>query len=215
MRRKEDTFRGPAKSASHRLHTNRDAWLRACAVVAVAFALLGAAPGLHAEDDAALWNALRSGGHVALLRHAIAPGTGDPPEFALRDCATQRNLSDEGRDQAARIGARFRENGIPTARVFSSQWCRCLETARLLDLGPVQELPFLNSFFRRYERRDPQTNEIREWLSRQDFDAPTVLVTHQVNVSALTGTYLAEGTLVVIGRTGAGEISVVGVIEAD
>jgi broad specificity phosphatase PhoE len=215
MRRKEDTFRGAAKSASHRSHIKRDAWLHACAVVAVAFGLLGTAPGLHAEGDAALWNALRSGGHVALLRHAIAPGTGDPPQFVLSDCATQRNLSDEGRDQAVRIGARFRENGMPTARVWSSQWCRCLETARLLGLGPVQELPFLNSFFRRYERRDPQTKELREWLATQNFDAPAVLVTHQVNISALTGTYLAEGTLVVMRRTESGEISVVGVIEAD
>lgn len=215
MRRKKDAFRGAAKSASRRSQTNRDAWLRTWALVAVAFALPGTAPGLHAEEDAALWNALRSGGHVALLRHAIAPGTGDPPQFTLRDCTTQRNLSDEGRDQAARIGVRFRENGISTARVFSSQWCRCLETARLLALGPVQELPFLNSFFRRYERRDPQTQELREWLATHDFDAPMVLVTHQVNISALTSTYLAEGTLVVIRRTGAGEVSVVGVIEAD
>jgi broad specificity phosphatase PhoE len=140
---------------------------------------------------------------------------GDPPQFALRDCATQRNLSDEGRDQAVRIGARFRENGIPTARVFSSQWCRCLETASLLGLGQVQELPFLNSFFRHYERRESQSEELRAWLATQDFDAPAVLVTHQVNISALTGTYLAEGTLVVIRRTADGEISVVGVIDAD
>lgn len=215
MKRKEDAFRPAAKSVSHRSLTNRRDWLRACAVGAVAFGLLCRAPGLHAEEDAALWTALRSGGHVALLRHAIAPGAGDPPQFALRDCGTQRNLSDEGREQAVRIGARFAENGIPAARVFSSQWCRCLETARLLGLGPIQELPVLNSFFRRYERRDTQTKELREWLAAQDFDAPMVLVTHQVNISALTGTYLAEGTLVVIRRTGDGEISVVGVIDAD
>lgn len=215
MKRKHDALRPAAKFVSHGSHTNRRGWLRVCAVVAVAFGLQCNAPGLHAEEDAALWNALRSGGHVALLRHAIAPGTGDPPQFALRDCSTQRNLSDEGREQAVRIGARFQENGIPAARVFSSQWCRCLETARLLGLGPIRELPFLNSFFRRYERRDPQTEELREWLATQDFDTPMVLVTHQVNISALTNTYLAEGTLVVIRRTGAGELSVVGVIEAD
>jgi phosphohistidine phosphatase SixA len=190
-------------------------FMRAGAFIAVALALFCAASGLHAEEDTAYWNALRSGGHVALLRHARAPGTGDPPEFALRDCGTQRNLSKEGRDQAARIGARFQENGIDSARVFSSQWCRCLETARLLDLGTIRELPILNSFFRRYERRDPQTQALRDWLARQDVDEPVVLVTHQVNITALTDIYLAEGALVVIRRTESGEISVVGIIESD
>jgi broad specificity phosphatase PhoE len=80
-------------------------------------------------DDATLWRALASKGHFALLRHAIAPGTGDPPGFTLGDCDTQRNLSAEGRAQAERIGARLRENGIAAARVLSSQWCRCLDTA--------------------------------------------------------------------------------------
>lgn len=189
--------------------------MRAGAAMAVALGLLGTAPGIAAEADGALWDALRSGGHVALLRHAIAPGTGDPPQFALRDCGTQRNLSDEGRDQAALIGARFRENGIQTARVFSSQWCRCLETARLLGVGPVEELPVLNSFFRHYERRAAQTLTLKEWLARQELDEPLVLVTHQVNITALTDIYLAEGTLVVIRQSEAGEISVVGTIEAD
>ncbi len=166
---------------------------RTGATVAVAVGLLCTAPGLSAAGDAALWSALRSGGHVALLRHAIAPGAGDPREFALRDCSTQRNLSDEGRDQAARIGARFRANRIQTARVFSSPWCRCLETARLLGLGPIQELPVLNSFFQRYERRDPQTQALKEWLASQDLDELLVLITHQVNITALTNVYPASG----------------------
>ena len=79
------------------------------------------APGQSAADGMAVWDALRRTGHVALLRHAIAPGTGDPPTFVLDDCSTQRNLSDAGRDQAARIGESFRANGIATAQVFSSQ----------------------------------------------------------------------------------------------
>ena len=201
------------------MNTNRSLFahfsLRTGAAVTLALGLLCAPPGIAAEADAALWDALRSGGHVVLLRHAIAPGTGDPPQFALHNCGTQRNLSDEGRAQAARIGARFRANNIQAARVFSSQWCRCLETARLLALGPHQELPLLNSFFRRYERRDAQTQALKEWLASQDLDEPLVLVTHQVNITALTDNYLAEGTLVVIRRTEAGEISVVGTVEAD
>ena len=88
------------------------------AIFAIIFCL---APVPSAADSTALWDALRSEGHVALLRHAIAPGTGDPPTFVLDDCSTQRNLSDAGRDQAARIGESFRANGIATAQVFSSQ----------------------------------------------------------------------------------------------
>ena len=175
--------------------------------------VLSAAPVASAADEQALWRALRAGGHVALLRHAIAPGTGDPPEFALRDCATQRNLSQAGRDQAARIGARFRANGIATARVFSSQWCRCLETARSLELGPVEELPALNSFYQQYQRRDAQTRTLERWLARQDLAQPTVLVTHQVNISALTDVFPGSGELVIVQRSASGGLSVVGTIE--
>lgn len=183
--------------------------------LAAAIVLLGAAPAAWAGKDAALWDALRSGGHVALLRHAIAPGTGDPPEFMLDDCSTQRNLSDGGREQAMRIGARFRENGIPAARVYSSQWCRCLETARLLGLGPVEELPVLNSFFRRFERRAQQTRALEAWLAGRDVEDVVVLVTHQVNITALTGVYPASGELVVIRHSDDGDISVLGTLETD
>jgi broad specificity phosphatase PhoE len=121
----------------------------------------------------------------------------------------------EGRAQAARIGARFRENGIRTARVFSSQWCRCWETAGLLELGSVNELPILNSFYQRAERRNQQTEALKEWLTVQEFDGPLVLVTHQVNISALTGIYPASGELVVTRISEDGEIVVIGSIEAD
>ena len=90
-------------------------------------------------DEAALWKALRDGGHVALMRHAIAPGVGDPAGFRLDDCTTQRKLSAQGRAQARAIGERFRANGITTAAVFSSQWCRCLDTARELALCEFAE----------------------------------------------------------------------------
>ena len=112
---------------------------------AIVLAIAATAPAAKA-DEAALWEALRDGGHVALLRHALAPGTGDPVDFTLGDCTTQRNLSDEGSAQARRIGQRFRDNGIEAARVYTSQWCRCVETAELLDLGPVSEQPAASNF---------------------------------------------------------------------
>lgn len=170
-------------------------------------------PGPSAADSTALWDALRSDGHLALLRHAIAPGTGDPSTFVLDDCSTQRNLSDAGRYQAIRIGESFRANGIATADVYSSQWCRCRETAEHLGLGLVEELPILNSFFRHPEGGDAQTRALRKWLAGQSLDRPLVLVTHQVNITALTGIYPASGELVIIRLSDDGNITVVGSIE--
>ena len=104
---------------------------------------------------------------------------------------------------------------METARIFSSQWCRCLETARLLGLGPMTELPTLNSFFQRPERRKRQTQALERWLASQDLDGPLVLVTHQVNITALTGVYPASGELVVIRPLENGKISAVGTIKTD
>lgn len=186
------------------------------ALISIAFvASLSSAPVMSAEGDTALWNSLRSGEHFALLRHAIAPGTGDPPGFRIDSCRTQRNLSGEGRNQAVRIGELFREHGIQFARVFSSQWCRCMETAKLMELGPVQPLSFLNSFFNDYEQREPQTEKLTEWLQEQNLDQPLVLVTHQVNITALTDVYPSSGELVIIRRSKTGEFTVAGTIETE
>jgi phosphohistidine phosphatase SixA len=183
-------------------------------LLSIACFIMPAAGQLHA-DELVIWNALQSGNHFALLRHAIAPGVGDPPHFTLGKCSTQRSLSDEGRNQAVRIGERFRANGIARARVFSSQWCRCLETAKLLALGPVQELPALNSFFQQYEREKSQTQMLKEWLAKQDLREPLVLVTHQVNITALTNVYPASGEMVVVRQSNPGEFLVVGRLQMD
>ena len=174
---------------------------------------LSSTPVLSSEGDPVLWNSLRSGEHFALLRHAIAPGTGDPSGFKLDSCQTQRNLSEEGREQAVKIGKLFRENRIQAARVFSSQWCRCLETAKLLKLGPVQDLSFLNSFFNNYESRESQTQKLSEWLHEQALGQPLVLVTHQVNITALTNVYPSSGELVIVRRSKTGEFRVIGTIK--
>jgi phosphohistidine phosphatase SixA len=163
-------------------------------------------------EEAVLWRALRSGGHVALLRHAIAPGTGDPPGFKLEDCSTQRNLSAAGRAQAERIGEQFRANGIDTARIFSSQWCRCIDTAKYLGLGTVEPLPFLNSFFRNRRDGDHHTKELMNWLDTQDLSGVTVLVTHQVNITALTGVVPGSGAMIIVRRSTPGTLSIVGTI---
>lgn len=209
-------LRGHTKNLRTRSSPHARPLLRARAVsLAVVMGLLCAVSESAAADETALWAALRQGDHVALLRHAIAPGTGDPPEFSLRDCSTQRNLSDAGRAQAERIGARFRANEIQTADVYSSQWCRCLETAESLGIGPVEELSALNSFYQRYERREPQMRALETWLASQDLDGPLVLVTHQVNITALSGVYPSSGELVIIHRSDTGEITVVGTVETE
>lgn len=180
------------------------------ALVVAGLILAAGSTGVRAAEDAGLWALLRDGGHVALLRHALAPGTGDPADFAIGDCGTQRNLSDEGRAQARRIGERLRANGITAARVFTSQWCRCRDTAAELGFGAARDLPALNSFFRRTERRAPQTRALKDWLAGQDLSLPVVLVTHQVNISALAGTYAASGELVIVRPDADGEVEVVG-----
>lgn len=178
-------------------------------------AVVGLCAGVaNAADDAAAWNALLSGGHVVMMRHAIAPGTGDPDSFRLGECATQRNLSAQGREQAMRIGRRLRENGVTSARVYSSQWCRTLETAKLLGFGPVTELPPLNSFFERGDRGE-QTQALRQWLAKQNLEQPVVLVTHQVNITAASGVFPASGEMVVLRRAEHGVLKVVGTIRTE
>ena len=160
-------------------------------------------------DDRELVDALRSGGHIALMRHAIAPGSDDPPDFRLGACSTQRNLSAGGRDQAVAVGERLREHGLTEARIGSSQWCRCLDTARLLSLGDVEELPFLNSLINYPGRSARMTEDLRDWILQQDLGEPTILVTHQVNIQWLLGMPVEEGEILVVQSTG-GELSWIG-----
>ncbi|MGB8712997.1 MAG: histidine phosphatase family protein [Onishia taeanensis] len=163
------------------------------------------------DNDAAL-AALARGGHIALMRHALAPGTGDPTGFSLDDCATQRNLSEEGRAQARAIGERFRERGIAVSEVRSSRWCRCLDTAELLGLGEVKSTPALDSFFRDRAVAERQTRELRALIDAWNGEGALVLVTHQVNITALTGVYPRSGEILVLAPED-GALELVGRIE--
>ena len=181
-------------------------------VLFAAFALVtvSAAPA-HADD--ALAAKLADPGHIAIMRHALAPGTGDPANFTLGDCATQRNLSEAGRRQARRTGDFLRSVGVAGARVFSSQWCRCIDTAELLDLGPVEPLPALNSFFRNRERGPAQTRELREKIAGMDLSRPVVMVTHQVNITRLTDVFPSSGEIVVLRRAADDDLDVLGTVD--
>ena len=136
--------------------------------------------------------------NFVMIRHSIAPGMGDPDHFKLRDCKTQRNLSEEGRGQSVKIGKLFKANKIKKAFVYSSQWCRCLETAKFMNLGKVNELPFLNSFFRNFEKEAYFIENLKKWLIKNKGKTPLVLVTHQVTITGLTNYFPASGELVFV-----------------
>ncbi|MEN2979750.1 histidine phosphatase family protein [Tistrella bauzanensis] len=150
-------------------------------------------------DMAAMAALLARPAHAALMRHATAPGTGDPDHFRLDDCATQRNLSDQGRTEATATGRRLAAAGITTATVLTSRWCRATETARLLDLGPALPFPPLDSFFGDRGRADAAATAIRDRIAgRQADDPPLIMVSHQVNITAVTGIFPASGEIVVV-----------------
>jgi len=150
-------------------------------------------------DEAAAWSALRAGAHIALMRHTDAPGgAGDPPGFRLEDCATQRNLSDKGRADAAKIGARLKAEGIRIEKILSSPWCRCMETALLLQLGPVEaQLAFSNVFVLR-DQTESLTSGARAVIDAWKGSGILLVVTHGANIFALTGVSPASGEIVVV-----------------
>ncbi|MFC5510774.1 histidine phosphatase family protein [Massilia jejuensis] len=167
------------------------------------FLLVLALFGVHAHaaqmSEDALWQALRGGGVTVLLRHAATnPGIGDPPGFKLDQCATQRNLSEAGRADARAIGAAFARHQVTPGAVWSSRWCRCLETARLA-FGRVEPEPSLDSMFRDEEDQSAaKLRALRTRLAARSATSPLVLVTHDVNIRALTGQSLAQGEMVLV-----------------
>jgi broad specificity phosphatase PhoE len=179
---------------------------RLAAATGLTLVTLFGSPALAIQSsEGELAQRLRDVGQVLLIRHAEAPGTGDPEAFRVGDCSTQRNLSEAGRDQARAIGAWLRDRGVARARVFSSQWCRCLETAELLGMGPVEELPALNSFYQRPADREPNLEALDVFLAAQPPDGELlVLVTHQVTISAVSGEFVRSGRGVIktLGRDG-------------
>lgn len=169
------------------------------AILVLLFALRGAAEIAIANEATNALSALRAGGHVALMRHADAPGgVGDPPGFRVEDCATQRNLSPKGRADAAKIGVRLREEGIAFEKIVSSPWCRCIDTADLLNLGTVEtDATFGNVVVLRDQREALAAGGralIAKWTARGNL----LVVTHGANIFAITGVSPASGEIVVV-----------------
>jgi phosphohistidine phosphatase SixA len=167
-------------------------------------------PFAAAQAEEGPWALLKQDGAVILFRHANAPGTGDPEGFVLGDCSTQRNLDEKGRAEARAIGEAFRSQGIKVGRVLSSQWCRSRETADLAFPGRVTEEPAFNSFFDDRSAEPQATAAARDILARWMGQGTLVVVTHQVNITALTGitprpgegvvVAMQDGTVEVLGR---------------
>ncbi len=182
------------------------AWARgaSAAPMALAGATANAAtPDASTPDtqQAALALLRRAGGGlVVVMRHALAPGTFDPPGFVAGECCTQRNLGDAGRAQARSIGAWYRTRQLVPTAVRSSAWCRCLDTAQLA-FGRVQAWPPLDSMLRDSARRDAQATLLRTELARRaraDVQGFEVWVTHQVNITALAGGFADSGDAVLL-----------------
>ena len=150
---------------------------------------------------AALVDDLQDGRHVLLRRHADAPGIGDPPGYVVSNCATQRNLGDYGKQQAKAIGIWLTKQGIQTARVLSSPWCRCLDTANALNKGEVITAPALGSFFDDMSLERSQTQKLAALIKQELAQKPkgaVILVTHHVNIQAYTDKIVNVGDMVLV-----------------
>jgi len=134
--------------------------------------------------------------NVIFMRHALAPGIGDPNNFKIGDCSTQRNLNETGIAQAVLIGKQLKEKSIQFNKIYSSQWCRCYQTATLLDLGKVHEFAGLNSIFQNFVSRKETLQKLEQKLSEISLSKLVIFVTHQVNIQAITKKNAASGEMV-------------------
>jgi phosphohistidine phosphatase SixA len=173
-----------------------------------ALILLIGATEVSAQSETQAWEALREGKAVLILRHALAPGTGDPAHFELGDCSTQRNLNDRGRQQASAWKPYLARQDIAEARIYTSQWCRSRDTATGMNIGEVTEWPALNSFFQNRGKRSAQTIETIELVNGLEPGPPVIMVSHQVNITALSGVFPAsnEGVILALPLTETPEV---------
>ena len=157
-----------------------------------------------------LINQLEDGGKLIFIRHAYAPGNGDPAGFNLNDCSTQRNLSDDGRKQAQRIGEFFTKNKIEIDKVLSSEWCRCKETAKIAFKN-FSTNSFLNSFYssKFAKNKDKQVKALKEYIKKFKSDKNLVLVTHYVLISEILNYGPSSGEIVVSNRN----LNIIGSLE--
>tara|TARA_E500000331_G_scaffold83921_1_gene79578 strand:+ start:21 stop:575 length:555 start_codon:yes stop_codon:yes gene_type:complete len=153
---------------------------------------------IKADSNQNLINELKNGGKLIFIRHAYAPGGGDPNNFDINDCNTQRNLSNSGREQAKNIGNFFKDNNINIENVYSSEWCRCKETA-LIAFKKFETKDFLNSFFssKFAKNKDSQMNNLKEFIKNNKSKQNIVFVTHYVVISESLNYLSSSGEIVI------------------
>ena len=165
-------------------------------IAAAAFAFMAAtAMGSELADKLNLPN------HALLMRHALAPGTGDPVGYSLNDCSTQRNLDTQGRQQAVRTGQWLQRQGIQKAMVLTSPWCRCKDTANLLGFGQTEVEPAIGSFFEASQQAADYTQRLQKRLAQlgpTKGDKALILVTHHVNILDYMGSHVGSGDMVLV-----------------
>ena len=153
---------------------------------------------IKADSNQNLINELKQGGKLIFIRHAYAPGGGDPDNFDINDCNTQRNLSNSGREQANKIGFFFKVNNILIDKIYSSEWCRCKETA-LIAFNDFENKSFLNSFFssKFSQNKEPQMKQLKEFIKSWDGEKNLVFVTHYVVISESLNYAPSSGEIVI------------------
>ena len=153
---------------------------------------------IKADSNQELSLELKKGGKLIFIRHAYAPGRGDPENFDINNCDTQRNLSEEGRDQAKKIGNFFKENDVPIFKVFSSEWCRCKETAELAFTN-FKTKDFLNSFFSTSfsNNKNKQMFDLKNYVEKFKGNKNIIFVTHYVVISEALDYTPSSGEIVI------------------
>ena len=167
---------------------------------------------IKADSNKDLLKQLTEGGKLIFIRHAYAPGSGDPDNFNLYDCSTQRNLSEEGKKQAEQIGKFFRDNKIKIDKVLSSEWCRCKETAKI-SFKNFSTNNFLNSFYssKFAKNKDKQIDALNDYLLKFKSTKNLILVTHYVLISEVLNYGPSSGEIVVSDKN----FNIIGTIKID
>ena len=156
---------------------------------------------IRAEITDKILNELQNGGNIIFIRHAYAPGGGDPENFDINDCSTQRNLNDNGRNQSKKIGNLFKTNEVAVDKVISSEWCRCKETA-LIAFNEFKTKNFLNSFYspKFAKNKKKQIKNLKNYINNWDDNKNLVLVTHYVVISEVLDYASRSGEIVISDR---------------
>ena len=174
------------------------------------FIFISLTSSIKADLDKELVNQLKEGEKLIFIRHAYAPGSGDPDNFNLNDCSTQRNLSKEGQRQAEYIGKFFKNNKVKIDEVLSSEWCRCKETAKIA-FNNFSTNSFLNSFYssKFAKNKDKQVKALKEYIKKFESDKNLVLVTHYVLISEILNYGPSSGEIVVSNKN----LNIIGSLE--